>query len=68
MGRVSELLKHFVRDWSDEGKEERDALFVPVLSALERYFPERDRREGVRVMAPGAGLARLPYEVAMLGE
>ncbi|GAA6018446.1 hypothetical protein JCM10207_000897 [Rhodosporidiobolus poonsookiae] len=63
-GRVVETLKHFVRDWSDEGKSERDALFPPILEALKGEFGER---EGKKVLVPGCGLGRLAYEIATLG-
>ncbi|SCV70919.1 BQ2448_3681 [Microbotryum intermedium] len=67
-GRVIEVLKHFVRDWSEEGRSERDALFPPILGALETEFGERIR-SGLRpkVLVPGSGLARLAYEIASLG-
>ncbi|BGP31008.1 hypothetical protein JCM10296v2_002772 [Rhodotorula toruloides] len=61
-GRVVETLKHFVRDWSDVGKAERDALFPPILDALREEFGEKV--EGKKVLVPGCGLARLAYEIA----
>ncbi|GAA5906850.1 hypothetical protein JCM6882_006846 [Rhodosporidiobolus microsporus] len=63
-GRVVETLKHFVRDWSEEGKSERDVLFPPILDALKEVFPEP---KGKRVLVPGCGLGRLAYEMASLG-
>ncbi|GAA6018443.1 hypothetical protein JCM10207_000896 [Rhodosporidiobolus poonsookiae] len=63
-GRVVETLKHFVRDWSAEGKSERDALFPPILDALTGEYSER---EGKKVLVPGCGLGRLAYEIALLG-
>ncbi|GAA5861904.1 hypothetical protein JCM8547_008591 [Rhodosporidiobolus lusitaniae] len=63
-GRVVETLKHFVRDWSEEGKGERDALFPPILTALDEEFGENT---GERVLVPGCGLGRLAYEIAALG-
>ncbi|GAA5918566.1 hypothetical protein JCM1841_003305 [Sporobolomyces salmonicolor] len=62
-GRVVETLKHFVRDWSEEGKSEREALFPPILDALRDEFPARERK----VLVPGCGLGRLAYEIASLG-
>jgi carnosine N-methyltransferase len=65
-----QVLKHFVRDWSEEGKSERDALFPPILDALKREFPDRSRNAGhepIDVLVPGSGLARLAYEIASLG-
>jgi hypothetical protein len=59
-----QTLKHFVRDWSAEGHGERDALFPPILKALEKDFDDKAER---RVLVPGCGLGRLAYEVASLG-
>lgn len=56
-----------MRDWSAEGKSERDALFPPILEALKKEFPERDGPEPLDVLVPGCGLARLAYEIASLG-
>ncbi|PRQ77330.1 N2227-like protein-domain containing protein [Rhodotorula toruloides] len=64
-GRVVETLKHFVRDWSEVGKAERDALFPPILEALREEFGKNV--EGKKVLVPGCGLARLAYEIACEG-
>lgn len=32
-------MRHFVRDWSKEGRPERDATYLPLLEALERHLP-----------------------------
>ncbi|KAK4056496.1 hypothetical protein OIO90_002343 [Microbotryomycetes sp. JL221] len=67
-GRVIEVLKHFVRDWSDEGKRERDALFPPILDALKAEFhQQRDSDEPLKALVPGSGLCRLAYEISELG-
>ncbi|GAA6023351.1 hypothetical protein JCM11491_000576 [Sporobolomyces phaffii] len=67
--RVVETLKHFVRDWSDEGKAERDALFPPILDALRHEFAPSatDATKRRRVLVPGCGLGRLAYEIAAEG-
>ncbi|GAA5893744.1 hypothetical protein JCM8208_001233 [Rhodotorula glutinis] len=65
-GRVVETLKHIVRDWSHEGKSERDALFPPVLDALRAEFGDGER-EGKKVLVPGCGLGRLAHDVALEG-
>lgn len=69
MDKVRSTIKQFVRDWSAEGKSERDQCYKPILDALlERYkdVPEAERGN-IRVLIPGAGLARLAYDVAHLG-
>ncbi|KAH8103274.1 N2227-like protein-domain-containing protein [Cristinia sonorae] len=64
VGRVREALKHFVRDWSMEGKEERRRIFEPILDVL-REDPQA--KEGLKVLVPGSGLGRLAWEISELG-
>jgi len=68
------VLRQFVRDWAEEGKQERDSEYGCLLSALEKYLPlEASRRTcgcgstAPKVLTPGSGLARLPFEVASRG-
>jgi carnosine N-methyltransferase len=62
---VAQALKHFVRDWTVSGVNERDAAFPCIKKALRELFA--DPRPGpVRVLLPGAGLGRLGHEVAQL--
>lgn len=62
--RVVELLEHYARDWSEEYAEHRNKLFEPVLKLL---GPLASQGRGMRVLIPGAGLARFAYEVERLG-
>ncbi|KAK9379235.1 N2227-like protein-domain-containing protein [Kockiozyma suomiensis] len=62
--RVVELLKHFVRDWSDEGERERSVLMPPILDCIRNEF---GLRSGKRILVPGAGVGRLAYEISLLG-
>ncbi|KAG8216200.1 putative carnosine N-methyltransferase [Butyriboletus roseoflavus] len=66
MDKLRSTLKQFVRDWSEDGKAERDSCYEPMKRVLEEYFKGRDRRT-IRVLVPGAGLGRLAYDVAKLG-
>ncbi|PFH48332.1 hypothetical protein AMATHDRAFT_5912 [Amanita thiersii Skay4041] len=69
MDKLRSTLKQFVRDWSTEGKEERDLCYQPMKDALLKYFshvPESERGK-LRVLVPGAGLGRLAWDVAALG-
>ncbi|KAJ8083549.1 hypothetical protein PM082_009423 [Marasmius tenuissimus] len=69
LDKVRSTLKQFVRDWSEEGKEEREIAYGPMKEALLAHYhdiPERERRN-FRVLVPGAGLGRLAYDVANLG-
>jgi carnosine N-methyltransferase len=65
--KVREALKHFVRDWSEEGRRERSNAFGLVLDALQRLESEVSRRGEKRVLVPGAGLGRLAWEISQLG-
>lgn len=67
--KVKSTLKQFVRDWSDRGAPERKAAYGSILDALERLFPHETFpvRAQVRLLFPGCGLGRLPWEAAMRG-
>ena len=60
LARVREALRHFVRDWSTEGAEERSRIFSPILDIL-RQCPSGS------VLLPGSGLGRLGWEISQLG-
>ncbi|KAI0649903.1 N2227-domain-containing protein [Trametes meyenii] len=69
MDKLRSTLKQLVRDWSKEGKAERDLCYEPIKEALIQHFsdiPEEERRN-FRVLVPGAGLGRLAWDVANLG-
>ncbi|KAI9064760.1 N2227-domain-containing protein [Trametes sanguinea] len=69
MDKLRSTLKQLVRDWSEEGKAERDVCYEPMKEALLQHFsdiPEEERRN-FRVLVPGAGLGRLAWDVAKLG-
>lgn len=38
--KVQSTLKQFVREWSDEGKEERNQCYGSILDALQKYIPK----------------------------
>ncbi|KAF9640901.1 hypothetical protein BFW01_g12707 [Lasiodiplodia theobromae] len=74
---VQQALKHFVRDWSADGRHERDPVFPCILHALKQEFVPETREDRaasnatteppIRVLVPGAGLGRLAHEIAALG-
>ncbi|KAI0827350.1 N2227-domain-containing protein [Trametes gibbosa] len=69
MDKLRSTLKQLVRDWSEEGREERDLCYEPMKEALVQHFsdiPEAERRN-FRVLVPGAGLGRLAWDIANLG-
>lgn len=69
MDKLRSTLKQFVRDWSDEGKVEREACYEPMKAALCFYFKDipPEQRGSIRVLVPGSGLGRLAWDVAALG-
>lgn len=55
-----------MREWSSEGENERNECFQPILFEIERLFAGYQPAE-VNVLVPGAGLGRLPFEIARRG-
>ena len=60
--RVRTVLKQMVRDWSQEGAEERKMAYDPIIEAVVSRVP-RNRR----VLVPGSGLGRLAFELTQRG-
>ncbi|KAL1745155.1 N2227-like protein-domain-containing protein [Schizophyllum fasciatum] len=69
MDKLRSTLKQLVRDWSEEGREERALAYEPMKAALIEHFADIpvEERRNFRVLVPGAGLGRLAYDVAKLG-
>ncbi|EIW53331.1 N2227-domain-containing protein [Trametes versicolor FP-101664 SS1] len=69
MEKLRSTLKQLVRDWSEEGKAERDVCYEPIKEALLQHFSDipQEERGNFRVLVPGAGLGRLAWDVANLG-
>ncbi|XP_053558471.1 carnosine N-methyltransferase [Bombina bombina] len=68
MDKLKSTIKQFVRDWSEDGKLERDACYQPIIDEISKAFP-KDKCDvsKVNVLVPGAGLGRLTWEIAKLG-
>lgn len=64
---VSQALKHYVRDWTEEGASERNGPFSCLIKTLEGFFPERDGAAPIKALVPGSGLGRLGHDIARLG-
>jgi carnosine N-methyltransferase len=60
------VLRQIVREWSDAGFEERSQSFDVIIEAVERYCGSGSKGQ-TRILIPGAGLGRLPYEIAKRG-
>ncbi|KAJ1963314.1 hypothetical protein IWQ62_003256 [Dispira parvispora] len=76
MDKLRSTLRQLVRDWSAEGKAEREASYGPILDTLENLFPRSSPgisgdavvpRNQRRILVPGAGLGRLALEIAARG-
>ncbi|KAL6709946.1 hypothetical protein ACN47E_000731 [Coniothyrium glycines] len=63
---VSQTLKHYIRDWADEGAKEREEAFPCILTTLKTLQAENASATPLKVLFPGSGLGRLGHEVASL--
>ncbi|EGW33901.1 putative trehalase [Spathaspora passalidarum NRRL Y-27907] len=64
---VSTTLLQLVRDWSDEGKAERELNYGKIIHELELLFPDKSSRKDIKVLVPGCGLGRLVMELVLCG-
>lgn len=75
VNKAHSTIRQFYRDWSAEGRPERDVCYGPVLEDLRAEFGGRlsgagdnaDDAEEIRVLVPGAGLGRLVFEICRAG-
>jgi carnosine N-methyltransferase len=67
--KARSCVNQFYREWSAEGRTEREKCFTPILSALaSEYSLRRGRNEildkkDLHILVPGAGLGRLVFEI-----
>lgn len=61
---VAQAMKHFVRDWAEEGRDEREDSFTCLLDQLDDM--EREMNAPLKVLVPGGGVGRLAHEIARL--
>ncbi|XP_067172786.1 carnosine N-methyltransferase isoform X3 [Apteryx mantelli] len=57
MDKLKSTLKQFVRDWSEEGKPERDSCYQPIISEIVKNFP---KERCWRFRADSVALAQQP--------
>lgn len=68
VNKAHSTIRQFYRDWSAEGRAEREACYDPVLLDLREEFQIRQSSgEEIRVLVPGAGLGRLVFDICMAG-
>lgn len=64
-GVIDSAFSLLSRDWSMQGAKERQAVFPPILSALEQHFGRTGG--GSKVLVPGSGMGRLASDLADIG-
>lgn len=69
MDKARSTIRQMYRDWSKEGAPERHASHDPIFRALESFLPvtEAAERHRNRILVPGAGLARLVFDLCAAG-
>ncbi|CAF3505224.1 unnamed protein product [Adineta steineri] len=74
MDKVKTTIKQFVRDWTQDGEQERFVCYKPIIDEVKRRFPPTTNEDGpsnhyspIQILVPGAGLGRLSWEFARLG-
>jgi hypothetical protein len=53
--KVKGTFSQLVRDWADEGEEERRSSYQPILDEIDKYFEavSREGRGQLHVLCPG---------------
>lgn len=73
MDKARSCINQFYRDWSAEGKTEREKCFSPVMKTLEAEYQELQHKRAsfhksnLKVLVPGAGLGRLVFDICQAG-
>ncbi|GAB0497101.1 hypothetical protein MMPV_008424 [Pyropia vietnamensis] len=77
LSAMVDVMAALTRDWSEEGRPEREAVYNPLLAAVEEAFMEAEGsgllsdsvnpRSAFRVLVPGAAYGRLAWELARAG-
>ncbi|KAG5513368.1 hypothetical protein PMAC_001431 [Pneumocystis sp. 'macacae'] len=67
--KVLTTMKQFWRDWSKDGMLERNMSYKPIIDEIELKFMDVpiNKRNKINVLVPGAGLGRLPFDIALKG-
>ena len=68
VNKAHSTIRQFYRDWSAEGRSEREACYSPILQDLKDEFAnERGSTDTIKVLVPGAGLGRLVFDICREG-
>lgn len=65
--RVRSVLLQLMREWSDEGKVEREKSFDFIMTKLNHQYPDIESRPKVEVLVPGCGLGRIIFQLVLNG-
>ena len=66
INKLRSTLKLFIRDWTIEGKKERDITYNPIINEIKKYFSDTNNKNK-KILVPGAGLCRLAFEISKFG-
>ena len=64
------FLQLLTREWTEEGKEEREKCLTPIIQELKKYYDYENKdlmQKGVNVLSIGFRFGRILYELAKLG-
>ena len=68
INKLISTLKLFIRDWSIDGKKERELVYSPIINEFKNYFMNNNlNKKDIKILIPGTGLGRLQYEISKLG-
>lgn len=67
INKLRSTLKLFIRDWTIEGKKERDLTYEPIIEQIKKYFPDNNNNKNRNILIPGTGLSRLAFEIGKMG-
>ncbi|CAF9925696.1 MAG: hypothetical protein HETSPECPRED_005900 [Heterodermia speciosa] len=67
LSKARTTINQIYRDWSAEGLAERNVCNGPVLDDIDKIFGHVSDKARVRILVPGAGLARLVFDLCRKG-
>lgn len=68
LDKVRTTIKQIMRDWSEQGKIERDQSYQPIINEISQRLPlSKSSNYRPKVLVPGCGLGRLAWELARMG-
>ncbi|KAK6203027.1 putative trehalase [Scheffersomyces amazonensis] len=65
--KVKSTLLQISKEWTDEGKLERQITYQKIIDELVQLYPIEIERQNIKILNPGCGLGRLVMELVKLG-